>query len=86
MMTESKFEPEQFKGRIIFMSMYNDIDWRKRGKKENCIANALSELLSMLVDSCKDTGRFRGLDPRRIGKHSYFRQSVQCLRSSSRFV
>ena len=41
MMTESKCEPEQFKGRIIFMSMYNDIDWRSRGKKENCIANAL---------------------------------------------
>ena len=27
MMTKSKCEPEQFKGRIIFMSMYNDIDW-----------------------------------------------------------
>ena len=27
MMTESKCEPEQFKGRVIFMSMYNDIDW-----------------------------------------------------------
>ena len=40
MMTESKCEPEQFKGRIIFMSMYNDIDWRKRGNRENCIANA----------------------------------------------
>ena len=26
MMLESKSEPEQFKGRIIFMSMYNDID------------------------------------------------------------
>ena len=37
-MTESKCEPEQFKGRIIFMSMYNDIDWGKRGNKENCIA------------------------------------------------
>ena len=23
------------------MTMYNDIDWAKRGKKENCIANAL---------------------------------------------
>ena len=22
------------------MSMYNDIDWRKRGNSENCIANA----------------------------------------------
>ena len=27
MMTESKCEPELFKGRIIFMSMYNDIEW-----------------------------------------------------------
>ena len=40
MMTESKCEPEQFKGRIIFMPMYNDIDWTTRGNKENCIANA----------------------------------------------
>ena len=41
MMAKSKCEPEQLEGRIIFMSMYNDIDWRKRGNKENCIANAL---------------------------------------------
>ena len=41
MMTESRCEPEQFKGRIIFMSMYNDIDWTKRGNKGICVANAL---------------------------------------------
>ena len=41
MMTESKCEREQFKRRIIFMSMYNDIVWGKRGNKEKCIANAL---------------------------------------------
>ena len=40
MMTELKCEPEHFQGRIIFMSMYNDIDLGKRGNKENCIANA----------------------------------------------
>ena len=34
MMIETKFEPEQFQGRIIFMSMYNDIDWGKRGNRE----------------------------------------------------
>ena len=33
MMTESMCEPEQFKGRIIFMSMYTDIDWTKWGHK-----------------------------------------------------
>ena len=41
MMTKSKCEPELSKGRIIFMSMYNDIDWTRRGNKDNCIANAL---------------------------------------------
>ena len=40
MTTELKCELENFKGRIIFMSMYNDIDWRKRGNRENCFANA----------------------------------------------
>ena len=41
MMTEFKCELEHFQGRIIFMSMYNDIVWRKRGNTENCIANSL---------------------------------------------
>ena len=26
-MAENRIQPEQFEGRIIFMSMYNDIDW-----------------------------------------------------------
>ena len=56
MMSESMCEPEQFKGRIIFMSIYNDIDWTKRGKKK-IVLRMLSELLSMLEDSRKDTGR-----------------------------
>ena len=33
MMTESKCEPEHFKGRIIFMSVYNDIDLDKTRKQ-----------------------------------------------------
>ena len=41
MMAESKCEPEQFKRRIIFMSMHNDIMWRKRGNRKNCIANSV---------------------------------------------
>ena len=40
MMAESKCDPEQFKGRIIFMWMYNDIDGETE-ETENCIANAL---------------------------------------------
>ena len=41
MISELRCEHEHLKGRIIFMSMYNDIDWGKRGNRENCIANAL---------------------------------------------
>ena len=41
MMAESKCEPEQFQGRIIFMSMYNDIAWRARGNREHCIRNSV---------------------------------------------
>ena len=43
MMAELKCEPEQFETRIIFLSMFNDIDWTKLGNKENCIANALNK-------------------------------------------
>ena len=40
MISELKCESAHFKGRIIFMSRYNDIDWGQRGNRENCIANA----------------------------------------------
>ena len=36
-MNQSKLK----KKTIIFMSMYNDIVWRERGNKENCIANSV---------------------------------------------
>ena len=42
MMTELKCESEQFQGRIIFMSMYNDIMWRTPGNEENFVANSLN--------------------------------------------
>ena len=32
-------EPEQFQGRIIFMSMFNDIIWRSEDNARECIAN-----------------------------------------------
>ena len=51
MMTESKCEPEQFKGRIIFMSMCNDIDWK-------IVLRMHPELLSVLEDSREDIGHF----------------------------
>ena len=32
-------EHENFTDRIIFMSMFIDIDWRRRGNDEICISN-----------------------------------------------
>ena len=33
-------KPEELKDRIIFMTMFNDIDWSNRKNDENCISNA----------------------------------------------
>ena len=41
-MIELQCEPEQLKGRIIFMSMYNDIEWGERGNTEKCIMNSIT--------------------------------------------
>ena len=40
-------EPEQFQGRIIFMSMFNDIIWGKKDIETDCIAN--SSLVSLFA-------------------------------------
>ena len=36
LMRDLQCEPEHFIGRIIFMSMYNDIAWGEKGNKERC--------------------------------------------------
>ena len=41
MMTEMKCELEQFPGRIIFLSMYNDIVWIEKGNREARVANSI---------------------------------------------
>ena len=40
MMGELQCEPENFKGRIIFMSMFNDIVWDAKGNHELCVNNS----------------------------------------------
>ena len=32
--------PEQFEGRILFMSMFNDIDWTQKGNSSDCLSNS----------------------------------------------
>ena len=39
-MTELHCELEQFKGRTILMSMYNDIVWREQGNTEKCVTSS----------------------------------------------
>ena len=38
-MAENRIRPKVFKDRIIFMSMYNDIDWTTDGHLEKCVSN-----------------------------------------------
>ena len=39
-MEKNRSQPEQSEDRVIFMSMYNDIDSGKAGNKETCISNS----------------------------------------------
>ena len=40
MMGKFQCEPKSFTGRIIFMSMFNDIVWDARGNGESCVNNS----------------------------------------------
>ena len=37
---EQNIEPENFEHRFIYMSMFNDIEWTRRGNSEQCISNS----------------------------------------------
>ena len=39
-MSKMSDQPEELKGRIIFMSMFNDISWRSEDNERECDANA----------------------------------------------
>ena len=41
MLAEEGVQPSQFKGRIIFMSMYNDFNWWQNQNEEVCKRNAI---------------------------------------------
>ena len=53
-------EPEQFQGRIIFMSMFNDIIWRVKDNEKECVAN--STLVSLFA-KIFPAGRWSFLGP-----------------------
>ena len=63
-------EHEQFKGRIIFMSMFNDIFWREKEIEEKCKV-MLTKLRLMLSDFLAVMGHSWDLDPNRNGTEHY---------------
>ena len=37
---ERNIEPVKLEDRIIFMSMFNDIEWPRKGNEEKCVSNS----------------------------------------------
>ena len=60
-------DPDQFKGRIIFMPMFNDIIWRIKDNEQECIANAT--LVSVFTKRFfqQDVGHSSGLARKQSG-------------------
>ena len=44
-------EPEQFQGRIIFMSMFNDIIWGIKDNEKECVANSTLVFICKMISS-----------------------------------
>ena len=59
-------EPEHFKDRIIFMSMFNDIAWTKKGIRKD-VNTIHRQLRIMLVNSFAVIGLSWGPDLKRSG-------------------
>ena len=60
-------EPEKIIGRIIFMSMFNDISWGSRDNKKECESNAQSRFSLCKKNLEQDYGHFSGLVQRKSG-------------------
>ena len=67
MMGELQYEPQNFTGRLIFMSMFNDIVWDATGNDELCVKLFFKQLSSMLKDSFAVIGLSQSLDLTRSG-------------------
>ena len=64
-------KPEEFSDQIIFMSMFNDIDWRRKGNDGICKKKS-EKLRNARKDSRTDTGRFSVLETKRSGMELFF--------------
>ena len=66
LMKEQQCDPEQFKGRIIFMSMYSDIAWGEKEIKKD-VNTIHRQLRIMLANSIAVIGLSWSLDQKRNG-------------------
>ena len=64
-MSKMSDRPEQFQGRIIFMSMFNDFSWGSKDKKN--ASQVLNSFLSMQRVLEQDNGHSSDLDQRKSG-------------------
>ena len=61
-------DPSQFQGRIIFMSMFNDIIWGSEDNERECLANAtLVTLFAKKKVFQQDIGHSSDLDQKQSG-------------------
>ena len=60
-------DPSQFKGRIIFMSMFNVISRRSKDNERECNANATFVSFFFQKDSQQDIGHSSDLDQKQSG-------------------
>ena len=54
---ERNIEPEKFTDRIVFVSMFNDIDWTKKRNDVICVSNSEKVKENARRNSRRDTGR-----------------------------
>ena len=66
-LSKKSIQPVDFTGRIIFMSMFNDISWGSKYIKKECESNAQFVSLSVQRDLEQDNGHSSDLDQRKSG-------------------
>ena len=66
---------EKFDDGMIFMSMYNDVDWRKTEKQRN-LCRVLQVLLRTPEDFLKDIGHYSDQELKKIGKDAHLQTKL----------
>ena len=64
-------EPCAFRGGIMFMSMFNDVEYQKPGNEQKCFEyeKEVTEYTKAILVRLKECGTVRGQTSRRMGSH-----------------